>query len=94
MNYASNRLQGHWRSGGVTSMLNEIGDQAATTIEEYPLAVTLGMFGVGMAVGACLGMVLAETAFAQPTQAETIAQKTLDALAQVLPASVMQKIRS
>jgi len=74
-------------------MFNEIRDQAASTIEEYPLAVTLGMFGVGMAVGACLGMVLAETAFA-PTQAETMTQKTLDALAQVLPDSVMRKIRS
>jgi len=93
MNYASNRIQGHW-SGGGTSMLNDIRDQAASTIEEYPLAVTLGMFGVGMAVGACLGMVLADTAFAPPTQAETVAQKTLDALAQVLPDSVMRKIRS
>jgi hypothetical protein len=81
----TNRIQGRWRPAAAVESVRE-------TVEHHPVPATFVTFGVGMGIGVALGLLLAETVF-QPPQ-PTLSQRTLDALSQVLPDSVMRTLRS
>ena len=83
---STNRIERHW-------IPKQVADTAFATVDQYPLASTFTMFGIGLGVGVALGMLLAETVMPEPARA-SFSNRTLDALAQYLPDSVMQTIRS
>ena len=68
---------------------------AESAIQEYPLAMTLAVFGVGLGLGAMVGSALAEPMGIrrQPT-AENLGRKILDSIAEYLPASVQKQLHS
>lgn len=93
MMQSSDRMESCWPdAGSLKKSLKDVQDQAVTAVNDYPMAVVLGAFGAGLAVGAAVGMILAETALAPPP--ETMTQKTWDAISKVLPEAVMRQLRS
>jgi hypothetical protein len=58
------------------------------TVEEYPMAVVLTAFGLGVAIGAALGAAIGESA---PSRAEHMAtrigRRMLDTLSEYVPVS-------
>jgi hypothetical protein len=83
---STNRMESHW-------IPKQASDMACSTVDHYPLASTFTMFGIGIGVGVALGCLLVETVMPAPAPA-SLSNRTLDALAQYLPDSVMRTIRS
>lgn len=81
----TNRMQGYLPS------LEECQDRALTAVHDYPAAIALATFGIGLALGAAVGLLLSETV---PAPRRTWSQQTWDAMSQYLPEAVMQKVRS
>lgn len=86
MMQTKNRIESHW-------IPQEVTDTACSTVENYPLTTAFTMFGVGVGVGVAVGCLLADSMMPEPAHA-SISNRTLDALAQYLPDSVMRTIRS
>ena len=84
--HSTNRLQGYFTE-------SPAGQAACQMMETYTLASTFGMFGVGLGLGVAVGLLIAEYATPEPIRPLSFTEKTWDALAQVLPDSVMQTIR-
>jgi hypothetical protein len=85
----TNRMQGHWPSLD----WEECQDRALTAIHDYPGAIALATFGVGLAVGAAVGLFLSETV-PEAAPRRNWPRQTWDAMSQYLPESVKQKIQS
>lgn len=83
----TNRIEGHWPSLD----WEECQERAVTAIHDYPVAIGLATFGIGLALGAAAGLLLSETV---PAPRRTFSQQTWDTMSQYLPDAVMRKIRS
>ena len=91
-----NRMHEHF--SGETSeapMASRCAAAAESAIKEYPLAMTMAVFGVGLGFGFLVGNALAEPMGLrrQPT-AENLGRKILDSIAEYLPASVQKQLHS
>ena len=84
--HSANRLQGYFTESAA-------GQAACQMVDHHPLASTFGMFGVGLGLGVAVGLLIAEYTAPESIRPLSFTEKTWDALAQVLPDSVMQTIR-
>lgn len=83
----TNRTQGYWPNVD----WEDCQERAMTAVHDYPLAIGLATFGIGIALGAAVGLLLSENAL--PARNPTLSEKTWDAMSQYLPEAVMRKIR-
>jgi len=89
----SNRVHEHFEETSETPMASRCVAVAESAVQEYPLATTLALFGVGLGLGMMVGSSLAEPMGLrrQPT-AENLGRKILDSIAEYLPASVQKQL--
>lgn len=71
-------------------------ERAATTVDDYPLSTTLGVFGIGMCLGVAIGAAMASShsRFDHRAAAESLGRKMFDALHDYLPKGVNQYLHS
>lgn len=83
----TNRMQAHWP----TLDWEECQDRALTAIHDYPLAISLATFGIGLALGAAVGLLLSEGI---PASRRSWSQQTWDAMSPYLPEAVRRKVQA
>lgn len=83
----TNRTTGYWPN----LEWEDYQQRAEAALEDYPMAVALATFGIGLALGTAVGLMLSETV---PEPRRTLSQQTWDAMSQYLPESVLQKVRA
>jgi len=89
----SNRVREHFEDTSEMPMVSRCAAAAESAVQEYPLAMTLAVFGVGLGLGVVVGSAFAEPMGMrrQPT-AENLGRKILDSIAEYLPASVQKQL--
>lgn len=60
-------------------------EYARRFVEDYPLAATLGVFGIGVGVGTMIGGVLSDQRVGRGRTAEAVGQRVLGAIKESLP---------
>jgi hypothetical protein len=83
----TNRMQGHWPSLD----WEECQERALTAVHDYPMAIGLATFGIGLALGAAVGLILSESV---PEPRRTWSQQTWNAMSRYLPEAVMRKVQA
>jgi hypothetical protein len=64
---------------------------AEQTVQEYPLAITLGAFAIGLGLGAAIGASLARSnESSRNFDAEQLGRKVLDAISEYMPSTVQK----
>lgn len=87
---ATNRTEGYWPNAN----WDDCQERVTTAVSDYPMATALATFGIGLAIGAAVGVLIGDAGMSSPRRPETLSQKTFDAMSQVLPESLMRRIRS
>jgi len=89
----SNRVREHFEETSDMPMASRCAAAAESAVQEYPLAMTMAMFGVGLGLGVVVGSALAEPmGLRQQPTAEKLGRKILDSIAEYLPASVQRQL--
>jgi len=78
-------MQGQWP----TLDWEDCQERAMTAIHDYPVAISLATFGIGLALGAAVGLLLSESMSAPQ---RTWSQQTWDSMSQYLPEAVRRKV--
>lgn len=75
------------------SLMGRCSQFTEESLRENPMAATLTAFGVGVGLGAIIGVMLAEPASKSRRQtAEELGRRMLDSVAESLPASVRRYV--
>lgn len=75
------------------SMTNTCRQMTERFVDEYPLAATLGIFGLGLGIGTLVGSVLAEPGRRRSHHAaETLGRRVLDSLSDIMPDAVHRRL--
>lgn len=97
---ANDRLKTQWeqtrtRAQEALPTLDGIRCKAKETLDDYPMAVVLATFGLGLGAGVAIGRILADSCMApQQVTRDTVRQQVMDALARVLPESITRQFRA
>jgi len=76
-------------------MADQYWDEFESTVEEYPLTTTLGVFAAGLMLGVAVGAALGHSDRSRSrTMAESFGRRVLDALQEYAPDSVRQYLPS
>lgn len=88
MSHSSNQSQ-----NDPSSLASRCSQFTEESIRDNPMAATLTAFGVGVGLGAIIGVLLAEPASKSRRQtAEALGRRMLDSVAESLPASVRRYV--
>jgi hypothetical protein len=70
-------------------------EMAQQSFQEYPIGITLGFFAAGLGLGAMIGASLAQPMGLthQPTTAEALGRRVLDAIGDYLPDPLQRTFR-
>ena|SRR5690606_22960485 len=80
-------------SQGEQSLVSRCCEYTEESLCENPMGATLAAFGVGVGLGAAIGMMLAEPASKSRRQtAEALGRRMLDSVAESLPQSVRRYV--
>jgi hypothetical protein len=100
MDVVKNRMQGSFPGAGFARnlpTLNGVQQAAESMVEERPVVSTLIVFGVGLGLGAALGVMIADCMAAPPSKfhgPESLAQNIMDGLSRVVPDVITRQFRS
>ncbi len=89
-----NRVQEHLaEEASQEPLMARCNAAAEAAIKDYPLAMTMAVFGAGLGLGVLIGEALASPMGLRPEPtAEKLGRKILDSIAEYLPASVQKQI--
>jgi len=86
----NNRLKGQWEhiqaeAGCAWSALQSLPHTARVAVDDRPVAMTFAAFGLGIGVGAALGLVIHEMSAAAPAPSGSFAREAFRAMSNALP---------